>query len=838
MESMSASLEAEQKAKGEALHALKAFRVCLVGMVEADLKLIDLSLKSLLDAERFTLGLLLSFQGGRHRLHGTGVVLPGVVELFLLLSHTPINLLLDLSKLKLSHTPINLLLLEGALGLLKGALELLLLLLEATPLLVQIMDGAATLTKLIQKILDLISEVLVLALDNVELFKSLILSSLQPEELRGVVAALILGGGNLGRHIRGLGLPFTQNLVKVLASLLSDQGSGMHPLVLHCEVIKLRVHPGLGLLGVGHLGGEHINQLLALHNLGLELVAGSLKLLNAAHALSLEARLPELDLSLGLGESLQGIGLPGILVLQLLPEVLQICGHHLVLGQKSGTVLVFGVSECLGVLQLSGHRDLALVHVGNSSLQLVNLAGEVLVLNLQPLLRRLSFVESACHLIEPRVGIDNVALEQLSSFVKLSLALDGVLQVTTGIAQVKLHVRLVLLGLHLVSAEAVNLLSKVSHRVVVLHAKSSQGSLVGNVQLLKLRFESGQLTFPLLVQLNLGGGVGAGLLQPGGNVLNVLLQHGAALLGLGAVSTLNGQLLVQLLKPGLKLLCLLGILGSESGLVVDLCGQSTALLVLASSSSLELTLDSFKVRDSLLGQFEVALNLPLGLFDVALDLLLTLKCVLSLVQGLLQLSLDTGQVVALVLGSLDVLLGLLATISTAPLFLAQLGDHVTLVGNLVLKGADLVVFVGSVLLSLGEVTLLDSNLALKLGHCSVGLGHSTLKSDLLGLLILDSGICLVKILLHIRSLIFNPDSFVNHVLNSRATGVQSQLQLVLLSSKAIVDGLDLGTRSNGSVNVGLSLGNLVLVLFLELPNWLHLRLGLMASHSWSHSQVF
>merc|ERR1719361_1684799 len=162
MESMSASLEAEQKAKGEALHALKAFRVCLVGMVEANLKLVDLSLQSLLDTESFTLGLLLSFQGGRHRLHGAGVVLPGVVELFLLLSHTPVNLLLDLSKLKLSAEDLVLLLLEGALGLLKGALKLLLLLLEATPLLVQIMDGAATLAKLIQKILDLISEVLVL----------------------------------------------------------------------------------------------------------------------------------------------------------------------------------------------------------------------------------------------------------------------------------------------------------------------------------------------------------------------------------------------------------------------------------------------------------------------------------------------------------------------------------------------------------------------------------------------------------------------------------------------------------------------------------------------------
>merc|ERR1719220_286447 len=192
----------------------------------------------------------------------------------------------------------------------------------------------ATFTKLIQKILDLISEVLVLALHNVELFKSLILSSLQPEEFRGVVATLILGGGDLGRHIRGLGLPLAQNLVKVLASLLGDQGSSMHPLVLHCKVIKLRVHPGLGLLCVGHLGGEHINQFFALDNLGLELVVSSLKLLNAAHALSLEARLPELDLSLRLGESLQGIGLPCVLVLQLLPEVLQISHHHLEFGQE------------------------------------------------------------------------------------------------------------------------------------------------------------------------------------------------------------------------------------------------------------------------------------------------------------------------------------------------------------------------------------------------------------------------------------------------------------------------------------------------------------------------
>merc|ERR1719384_1223693 len=261
-------------------------------MVEADLELVDLSLQSLLGTESLTLGLLLGLQRGRHGLHGASVVLPGVVELFLLLGHTPVNLLLDLSKLELGAKDLVLLLLEGALGLLESSLELLLLLLQTTPLLVQVMDGAAALTKLIQKILDLVSEVLVLSLDNVKLLKSLILSGLQPEELGGVVAAFVLGGGNLGRDISGLGLPLAQHLVKVLASLLGNQGSGVHPLVFHGQVIELRVHPGLGLLGVGHLSGEHINQLLALNNLGLQLVASSLKLLNTAHTLSLEARLP------------------------------------------------------------------------------------------------------------------------------------------------------------------------------------------------------------------------------------------------------------------------------------------------------------------------------------------------------------------------------------------------------------------------------------------------------------------------------------------------------------------------------------------------------------------
>merc|ERR1719278_1074286 len=96
----------------------------------------------------------------------------------------------------------------------------------------------------------------------------------------------------------------------------------------------------------------------------------------------------------------------------------------------------------------------------------------------------------------------------------------------------------------------------------------------------------------------------------------------------------------------------------------------------------------------------------------------------------------------------------------------------------------------------------------------------------MGLLVLDTSVGLVKILLHIRSLVLNPDSFVNHVLNGRASGVQGQLQLVLLSSKAIVDGLDLGASSNSSVDVGLGFSNLVLILLLELSELAAPKVGL------------
>merc|ERR1719341_3081794 len=394
---------------------------------------------------------------------------------------------------------------------------------------------------------------------------------------------------------------------------------------------------------------------------------------------------------------------------------------------------------------------------------LLNLPVEVLVLNLEPLLGGLGLIEGTGHLIKPGVGVNNGGLEELALLVKLSLALDGILKIETGITEVELHASLVLLRLDLVSIEAVNLLTEVGHGVVVLHAESSQGSLLGNVKLLELSLEPGKLSLTLLVELNLGGGVGSSLLKTRGNVLNVLFQHGAGLLSLGTVASLNIELLIELLNAGHQLLGLLVVLGGEGGLIVNLGGQGAALLLLAGNSSKKLGLDTLEVRDSLLGELKVTLKLPLGLLNISLHLLLALK-----------LSLYSGQVVALVLSSLDVLLSLLAAVANRSLLLGQLANHVTLVSDLILEGSDLVILVGSVLLSGGQDSLKVANLTLELGNSGIDLLELSLKSNLLGLLTLDAGVDTIKLLLDIGSCVLNPDSLVNDILDGRSSGLQGE----------------------------------------------------------------
>ena len=138
--------------------------------------------------------------------------LPGVVELFLLLLDLPVNFLADLAKLKLSSKDLVFFLFKGSLSFFQSRLEFFLLDLKAPALLVKLVNGSSTIAQLFKEILDLISKVLVLPLDNIKLLNGLIPSSLEAEELAVVVTALLLAGLNLSSKIINLGLPFANDL--------------------------------------------------------------------------------------------------------------------------------------------------------------------------------------------------------------------------------------------------------------------------------------------------------------------------------------------------------------------------------------------------------------------------------------------------------------------------------------------------------------------------------------------------------------------------------------------------------------------------------------------------
>merc|ERR1719336_3075254 len=293
-----------------------------------------------------------------------------------------VDFLPNLSKLQGGPQDLVLLRLKGALSLLQPLLQLLLLRFQPPPLLVQLVDGAAAIAKLVEKILDLVSQVLVLAPHDVQLLVGLVQRRLQAEPLGIEVPALRVASIQLSMEILGLGFPFTDDLVEVTSSLLGDAGSGVSPLVLHPDLLQFRLHAELLLLGRADLAVQVLDVLLGLGDLGRQLRLAALQLVNAAESLGFILGLPELDLSLGLGESLQNI----VLLLRLLVsphlEVLDLSQEVLVLGEQSGPVPGLPVCELLGVLELGAQGDLVLLQVGDGILSLLDLAREVLALSL------------------------------------------------------------------------------------------------------------------------------------------------------------------------------------------------------------------------------------------------------------------------------------------------------------------------------------------------------------------------------------------------------------------------------------------------------------------------
>lgn len=266
-------------------------------------------------------------------------------------------------------------------------------------------------------------------------------------------------------------------------------------------------------------------------------------------------------------------------------------------------------------------------------------------------------------------------------------------------------------GLHLV--EVIDLFAHLSHGIVVLLAKTGEGSLVLDALLLQVATELRQLGLALLVEFNLGSGGTSGFIQTLTELLELTAQVGLSFLGLGTGLALVLKLFLEFFDAGLLLLDLLLDLGNKALFVLELGGQGGDLLVLALNGLLEFLLVAFEISDGLLGEFEVALNLPLGLFDLGLEFLLAFERVLELIECLLKLRLDLVEVVALVLNGLKVFGSLLVALLKVLLLLVDLVDKFVLVGDLIVKVANLMVLGCLVLLRLLHVEFKIFNVLLK-----------------------------------------------------------------------------------------------------------------------------
>merc|ERR1719410_604403 len=361
------------------------------------------------------------------------------VSILLLLGDLAVDLLPHLAKLKLGPEHLVLLGLEGSLGLLEGALQLLLLGLHPPPLFVELVDGAAAIAKLVEQILDLVSQVLVLTADDVQLLVGFVKRRLEAEPLVAVVASLGVRGVQLGHQVVSLRLPLADNLVEVLAALLGDAGSGVGPLVLHGQLLELRVHASSRLLSRSNLGVQSLDVLLGL---------------------------PQLDLRLGLAQGLENVVLFLGLLVDLHPQVLRLRAESLELGEQGGAVASLTVGELLGVLQLGSQGDLVLLQSSDRVLSLLNLARQVLGLDEQLLLGGVSVVEGAGQLVLLLVGLNNQALGHLAVLLHVGALAHGLLKSGPGLLEIPLHASLVLLGLGLVLVDAVDLVAELGHGVV------------------------------------------------------------------------------------------------------------------------------------------------------------------------------------------------------------------------------------------------------------------------------------------------------------------------------------------------------------------------------------
>merc|ERR1719336_3771206 len=523
----------------------------------------------------------------------------------------------------------------GALGLGQSGLRLHLLSFQPLADFVNLVDGAASLADLVHDVLDLVGQGLVLPADLVQLEDRLLVGGLDAEQLGGGVAGLLLGVVKIHANAVNLLLPLSDNSVELLGLLLHGAVEDLGLVELLGHGVQVALQLGLGLLHLGQLGVQLVSGGLGLGQAGLHLKLGHLELLSLGHALLLVPQLHHVGLSVGLAH------LPDHVLLgaDLLVVVVLHAGHIVlsvpVLAQQGLPLLGLVVGHGAGLSKLVGQGDLQLgEHVGGV-LQLLQLAEQVGVLSSQLPLAGLHVSQGEVGLLDLLAQLIEVALEVPQVLLSGSLAAVDLISGSTGISNLVHDLSLVLLdlGLHLV--ELLNLLLHLSIGILVLLLKTHNGGLLLDLGLLEVAAQLGHLSLSLLAKLNLGTGGTAGLVQTLTKILELTGEVRPLPLSLGTSLPLSLKLLLHLLNPGLDLLDGLLDLGHQGLLVLELAHQARGILLLAANGILQLLPGPLKLRDGLLQDLQLALNLaPLLLNIGSATLLLLIRTLKFIKSGL------------------------------------------------------------------------------------------------------------------------------------------------------------------------------------------------------------
>merc|ERR1719391_879120 len=288
-----------------------------------------------------------------------------------------------------------------------------------------------------------------------------------------------------------------------------------------------------------------------------------------------------------------------------------------------------------------------------------------------------------------------VASKVLVGLVNRSLGTHDFINSCSGIIDLIDDVSLVLVNLALHLLELVNLFSHLLDSILVLSSQVAHDRFLLNIGLFNVLSQLLDLSFSLLVKLNLGMGSTSSFIKTLTKLLNFSGKVRSLSLSLGAGLALSLKLSLKFLNSSLAFLDILLHLGNKGLLIIKLGRDSTNVLFLPGDCALNFPLGSLKLTDKILSHLKLTLNLSL----------LLLKTSLKLTKSGLKFSLDRVKVRDLLLSRDKILIGLVLSFSNVLLLLVELVDNLILLCNFIIQSLDGVVSGSLFLLNLADSKL-------------------------------------------------------------------------------------------------------------------------------------